>query len=431
MTVPLAQVRAFALLGDSNINRHINKTSVRAHPSLKTAQVLPCGHLGIFTGTLEKVKPDIDVCIISCLTNFLAQAEGPPEVSHRVDPVLQQIRATLNEFCEAFPSRLFILSPPMYRTSPTWYREGLPEVLTLFSQSISAERPTNLRVLPSFATPEYDADGVHLTAYSGLEFILHLFDSSHDLINTVEAPPDVAATSAKNSESTRVLEDRVMVLEQDHRRLNRVVENKTAVDAELADFQKNERFEDSFLISGLARIPKELVGKPWQDQALRDVQAVLLILMGREYPIIVVQNATSRVPDAEVKYNVKMAVVADSKAIRDKFGSFFLGGKDGRPESLLHVNIKNRVTAETKTRIEVLKLLASRYRASNPGGRVQVISHEPRPLLKITPPSSADDRRIKVYSYIEAVRKLPCNFSSAEVTPILRCINPELVGQVR
>ena len=118
MTVPPAQVRAFALLGDSNINRHINKTSVRAHPSLKTAQVLPCGHLGIFTGTLEKVKPDIDVCIISCLTNFLAQAEGPPEVSHRVDPVLQQIRATLNEFCEAFPSRLFILSPPMYRTSP-------------------------------------------------------------------------------------------------------------------------------------------------------------------------------------------------------------------------------------------------------------------------------------------------------------------------
>ena len=43
--------------------------------------------------------------------------------------------------------------------------------------------------------------------------------------------------------------------------------------------------------------------------------------------------------------------------IRKKFGSFFLGGKDGRPEALKPFNIKNRVTAETRTRIDVLKLL--------------------------------------------------------------------------
>ena len=116
--------------------------------------------------------------------------------------------------------------------------------------------------------------------------------------------------------------------------------------------------------------------------------------------------------------------------IRKKFGTFFLGSKDGRPDDLRHINIKNRVTAETKTRIEVLKLLASRYRASNPEGRAQVISFDPRPLIKLTPPPDASDRRIKTYNYVEAVRKLPCNFSSAEVAPILRRINPELVGQV-
>ena len=116
--------------------------------------------------------------------------------------------------------------------------------------------------------------------------------------------------------------------------------------------------------------------------------------------------------------------------IRKKFGSFFLGGKDGRPEALKPFNIKNRVTAETRTRIDVLKLLAQRYRAANPEGRAQVITFDPRPLIKITPPSSASDRRIKTFTYVEAIQKLPCNFSTAETTPILRRINPELVGQV-
>ena len=163
-----SQVRAFALLGDSNVTPHINKTSCRAHPSLKSAQVLACGHLGIFSGTLEKVRQDINVCIIACITNFLSAADGPPNITQRVDPVLQQISATLAEFCEAFPARSFLISPPMYRTHPTWYREGLPEVLTLFSQTFS-DRPPNLHLLPSFATPGFESDGGHLSAYSGLE----------------------------------------------------------------------------------------------------------------------------------------------------------------------------------------------------------------------------------------------------------------------
>ena len=123
-------------------------------------------------------------------------------------------------------------------------------------------------------------------------------------------------------------------------------------------------------------------------------------------------------------------VSLDFSLIRKKFGTFFLGRKDGRPEALLHVNIKNRVTPETRTRIDVLKILAQRYRTANPEGKAQVISFEPRPMIKITPPPTAKDRRIKMYNYVEAVQKLPCNFSSAEVTPILRRINPELVGQV-
>ena len=109
--------------------------------------------------------------------------------------------------------------------------------------------------------------------------------------------------------------------------------------------------------------------------------------MGKEYSIIVVHNSTRRVPDAEVTYTVRLTSVQDSKSIRLKFGSFFLGGagNDRRPEGLKGISIKNRVTPNTKTRIAIMKLLASRYRDSNPGSKVKMIGYEPRPMLKITP----------------------------------------------
>ena len=427
---PIAQARAFAILGDSNIRNHITKTSCRANAQLKSAQVISCGHMGIFSESLSKVKSASAICIISCLTNFLAsKKEGPSTVSSRIEPLIQDIREALFDACSQHPDRWYMVAPPMYRTNPTWYREGLPEVLTLFSQAFSGDRPGNFRLLPSFPTPDYEADGVHLTAFSGLEFVLHLFDSAQETLDTLDVSPETH--SARSSEATRVLEDRVMVLEQDHRRLNRVVDGKIAIDAELADFHANERNEDCFVISGLPKIPDEVTGKPWQDQALRDVQAVLLLLMGKEMSIVFIKNSTSRGKDAEVTYTVKMSSVEESRSVRKKFGSFFLGGVNKRPDSLKHININNWTTPETKTRISILKLLASRYRTSNPGGKAQVIRYDPRPLIKITPPASATDRRVQVMNYIEAIKNLPCNFSSEEVSPIIRRLNPKLVGQVK
>ena len=66
-----------------------------------------------------------------------------------------------------------------------------------------------------------------------------------------------------------------------------------------------------------------------------------------------------------------------------------------------------------------------------PGAKVQVIGYQPRPLLKITPPSSAADRRTQTYNYIEAVQSLPVNLPDSEVSPIIRRINPKLKGQIR
>ena len=67
----------------------------------------------------------------------------------------------------------------------------------------------------------------------------------------------------------------------------------------------------------------------------------------------------------------------------------------------------------------IMKLLAKRYIASNKDGKSRVIGYESRPMIKLTPPDTSKDRRVKNYTYIEAITKLPTSFTSAELRPIL------------
>ena len=414
----------FSLIGDANLLRHINKNSCRANPSLKSAQMLTCGSSSIFTASLEKVRETSTACIVACVTSFLTDAEGPSTLSLRVDPVLQEFRASLLEACSLHQDRAFLISPPLYRVHPLWYREGLPEIMSLFSQILNTDKPANLHLLSSFATPEFEANGVHLTAYSGLEYVLHLFDGAADLLTNLEMP--LPEKSIKSSESTRVLEDRVMALEQDHRRLNGVVEGKIAIDAEEADYRENVSNLDSFTLAGLPRLSPDLVGKAWQDAAVKDVQGFIRLLMGRDMGIHFIKNSTARHKDADIKYTVKMKDVQDSKLIRDKFGSFFSGGADKRPPEMKPYSVRNRITPGTQVRISVLQVLARRYKVSNPGSKVKVIGYDPRPLIKIIPPSNAKDSRMLTYGYVEAVKTLPTNFTEAELDFIFQKVNPRL-----
>ena len=52
-------------------------------------------------------------------------------------------------------------------------------------------------------------------------------------------------------------------------------------------------------------------------------------------------------------------------------------------------------------------------------------------MIKITPASSADDRRVQIFNYVEAVKALPINFPASEINPIIRRVNPKLLGQIR
>ena len=419
----------FTLIGDSNVKRHMTPMNCRDRPLMTGSQVLQCGRLEVLAESIKQIRAESTICIFSCVTNFLTLSDGSSTVALRVEPIFQEFLDQLEALSAQRPELRCLVCPPMYRESPVWYRESLPQILTKFSE-VFGRRTADLLLMPSFPTPDLESDGVHLTAYSGLEFVLHLFDSARTTIEA--ASSSIEAKSAQSTEANRVLEDRVMAIEQDHRRLNKFVEWRAAVEAELADFNENVRNENWFVIHGLDKIDPDLEKKVWQEKAKSDVNGVLSILMGREYPIIVVQNITSKAKDAVCRYQVLLTSTSDSKEIRDKFGSFFTGqGKGTRPESLKKISIQNRLTPGTQLRISIMKLLAKRYEASNPGSQSFVIGYQPRPLLKIFPSEDASDRRIKTFNYIEAIQNLPVNFSQSELRPILEKINGKLKGSLK
>ena len=425
----MSTVRRFSILGDSNVKRHLNSPNCRDRPMMSGCQLLPCGRAALLSEALHAVREESNVVLVSCLTNFLTSSDdtGSP-VLLRIEPILRDAHQVISGFALEKPEVFFLVSPPMYRHSPLWYRDGLPEVMTKFSLVFS-DRPNNVLMMPSFATPEFEADGIHLTAYSGLEFMLHQFDAANSVIDSLSMEDQ--EVSSQVVEATRVLQDRVMSLEQDHRRLNKSVESKCAVDAEIADHQENIRHETWFVVRGLARLPEGLGTKEWQERAVRDVQGVISILLGTEKEIVVVMNKTGRGKEATTRYHVQMARLEDSKKIRDTFGSFFIGGAKKKPESLSEVSVENLVTPATSVRISILKVLGKRYLSSNPGSRVQVIGYDPRPVIKLTPPDSASDRRVKTFNYIEAIKNLPTNFSSEDLSVISRSVSEKLFGQLR
>ena len=221
-----------------------------------------------------------------------------------------------------------------------------------------------------------------------------------------------------------------MAIEQDHRRLNRVVEDKYAEDAELADFQENVRYEDHFIVLGLAHIPK-CDPKVWQDKAKRLVGEFLLELLGREVKIIFVKNITGKGKDSPARYQVQVESVPISREIRDKFGTFFPGGKDSRPDPFKKVSVRNRLTHESRVRINIMRVLGQHWHASNPGSKFKCIGYESRPTLKLFPGEKAKDRRVLTMNFIEAVRSLPVSFSASELDEILSEVKPKWHGKLR
>ena len=425
----MSQLRSFAVVGDSNVKRNMTPAASKGRPPMSTAKIVQCGRMSTLSTSLSSLPMDIDACIVACLSNLISASTDPQlsSLSTRVSPVIESFMEKIWAFAADRPEVQVFVSPPMYRTNPLWYRDGMSEIMLLFDARIQKDRPSNVWPLPSFSRPQLEADGVHLTPFSGLEYVLHLFDASQDAFSSLTLSDSARIDQAINS--NRSLENRVSVIEQDHARLVKSVEFQNAITAEALEYQENLRNEAFIMVQGLPRLPK-LDQKEWQVRARAEVDRVISD-MGFTHRVKFVQNLTGRGANSKTLYKARMENEIVSREIRDKFSSFFSGGRDARPPTLAAVSVRNCVTQGTLARVAIMQLLGKHYKESNLGSRSQVVAYESRPLLKLTPPSTASDPRVMTFTFIEAITKLPVNFTADEISDLMKRVSPRLHGNLR
>ena len=96
----------FTIIGDSNVRRHMTALNCRTSPSMSGAQIKTCGRVESLAETLRSIRSETTVILLACLTNFITSTAGDtPTISLRVDPVLQEFREILLDFCQEQPER--------------------------------------------------------------------------------------------------------------------------------------------------------------------------------------------------------------------------------------------------------------------------------------------------------------------------------------
>ena len=58
----MAQSRAYSLLLDTDLRCHVNRSSLRANPTMKSTQIITCGNLELLLESMTQVRSESNVC---------------------------------------------------------------------------------------------------------------------------------------------------------------------------------------------------------------------------------------------------------------------------------------------------------------------------------------------------------------------------------
>ena len=310
---------------------------------------------------------------------------------------------------------------------------------TRFSASLSATKPANLHILPSFCSQDLLPDGVYLTPVAGLHYVLFLFDQTAALLALCEAPNEVQQSEVK--EAVRRHDDRLAYLEGNHGQLVKRIDLKAAIDAEFNDMVSNRSEEDWLMINGLKRLPSDLTMGEWQSAAKKQVVDLFKLVLkackvNMGFTVLYVQNPLRYRTSGQTVYNVQMGSVSESSRLRKMYSGFFSHNRPLQcPPSLKGIGVRNKVTIATRVRISILQQFGANYKASNPGSSVRVKGYGPRPVMTVIPARGASgsrsDTRARTYNFIEAATKFPSNFSDENLGKIFQILGSHHPGELR
>ena len=320
----------------------------------------------------------------------------------------------------------------MFRKQPSWYQQNLPQVASRFSAILGTDRPPNLNLLPSFSSHDLLPDGVFLSPVSGLHDVIHLFDQTEALLTSQELSGPAQFLEIK--ESVRHHEDRMVFLESNASEMQKRVSRKIAIDSEFNDWVTNKSDEDWMVVRGLPRLAS-MDSKEWQSAARRQVADMIKQVLkanktSLDFMVLYVGNPL-RHQTGPTLYNVRLDSVYASKTVRELYSGFFRANRPvPLPANLKRVEVRNKITLETKIRISIMRQIGSIWKESNQGSSFKVQGFAPRPVLVTTPARGSSERQ-RSYTFIQAVTSLNTDFNDEHLTMIFQNVKNHHQGSLR
>ena len=367
MSVPM--LRVYSILGDRNVIQNMTTLNMASREAMQKAQLITCPSMRDLSAAVDQVRSESNVFIYAAITDHLLAAPEGPTIYSTIDPVFCEIREILYKLCASRPDLQVLISPPLYRSRPYWFRQQLPEVAAQMSKIFAESRPPNFHLLPSFINQD-SADGINLTPVAGLHYVIYLFDKSAAVLADAESVAEVQLGVVR--EVVRSHDDRIAYLEHDHSQLHHDYSLKAAIDAEFADWVENRANEDWMTVKGLPRVSASS-GGDWQLQVKRQIRELIkqvqqINRVNFSFEVVYIHNPTRQRTTGPTLYNVKLGPVEASSRVRTLFSGFFRGVNPHKlPGNLKGIEVRNKVTIGTRIRIAIMRQLGANYKESNPG----------------------------------------------------------------
>ena len=226
----------------------------------------------------------------------------------------------------------------------------------------------------------------------------------------------------------------MVFLESNASEMQKRVSRKIAIDSEFNDWVTNKSDEDWMVVRGLPRLAS-MDSKEWQSAARRQVADMIKQVLkanktSLDFMVLYVGNPL-RHQTGPTLYNVRLDSVYASKTVRELYSGFFRANRPvPLPANLKRVEVRNKITLETKIRISIMRQIGSIWKESNQGSSFKVQGFAPRPVLVTTPARGSSERQ-RSYTFIQAVTSLNTDFNDEHLTMIFQNVKNHHQGSLR
>ena len=364
-----------ALIGDSNVNRHLDSAKA-ANPSdrsIRQSHLIVAFNAVQLKSALVSQNEHRKVVVLAALTNPITNFTflGGDQLIIDLRLFLQQVCSWIQQGRNADDgtNQHVLILPPQFRRHPSWYRQYYTTIMAIFEEVFRAPGPS-IWILPPFMDPEFEDDGYHYTSESGHLYIHHLIHSAHQILGATVKPDPVAQSHSSQLQGVRH--------EISEMRFKQV--QITAKQEEEVDGRLNTEAENQFVISGLSITKLD----SWQERQAAYVKATkdFLVKFCPALSSISIKFCRVITTSPRLFLNVECDSTESGIWVRKEWAKVVKSGvvKKNFPS----ISIVNSVTLGTRVRCSILKAYAKAFLQENPQGSASVTSFTSRPHFVFT-----------------------------------------------